>query len=364
MTGKERILTALSLQEPDRVPLYIHAINEAPIIGIGRHLREGLPDSKALYEMDASETVALLDTLFLIHEAFEIDGFTAFEIGHETVLDERHVRDDWGVLYERSPYGLPVASGHPLKAPDDLSRYHPPRPRREHLLMHDLARDRFKGHKALFWMMRGAFVRSWRLAGMENLMIQMFDCPSFVHALARMVTNFNLEMLDLLTDAGVDVLIVEDDIADKQFPLIAPDQFRTFVEPYNRELVDKAHAAGLKVMRHSDGNLWPLLDSLFDAGYDGLNPLEPQAGMDLKKVKAHCGDRICLIGNIDCIELLPSGTPVQVEAAVRQAIEDAARGGGYILSDSNSLHPGVKPENCIAMFEAAKKYGRYPGAGR
>jgi hypothetical protein len=218
MTGKERILTALSLQEPDRVPLYIHAINEAPIIGIGRHLREGLPEVKTLYEMDASETVALLDTLFMIHEAFEIDGFTAFEIGHETILDERHVRDDWGVLYERSPYGLPVASGHPLKAPDDLSRYHPPRPRREHLLMHDLARDRFKGQKALFWMMRGVFVRSWRLAG-----------------------------------------------------------------------------------------------------------------MDLKKVKAHCGDRICLIGNIDCIELLPSGTPVQVDAAVRQAIEDAARGGGYIF---------------------------------
>ena len=56
MTGKERILTALSLQEPDRVPLYIHAINEAPIIGIGRHLREGLPEVKTLYEMDASET--------------------------------------------------------------------------------------------------------------------------------------------------------------------------------------------------------------------------------------------------------------------------------------------------------------------
>jgi len=53
------------------------------------------------------------------------------------------------------------------------------------------------------------------------------------------------------------------------------------------------------------------------------------------------------------------GTPQQVDAAVRQAIEDAAKGGGYILCDSNSLHPGVNPENCIAMFEATKKHGKY-----
>jgi uroporphyrinogen decarboxylase len=124
-------------------------------------------------------------------------------------------------------------------------------------------------------------------------------------------------------------------------------------------LVERAHAAGLKVVRHSDGNLWPLLDILLDTGYDGLNPLEPQAGMDLKKVKAYCGDRLCLLGNIDCIDLLPNGSPAEVDAAVRRAITDAAAGGGLIICSSNSLHPGVAPENCIAMFEATLKYGRY-----
>jgi len=96
---------------------------------------------------------------------------------------------------------------------------------------------------------------------------------------------------------------------------------------------------------------------MLETGYDGLNPLEPQADMGLKKVKEHCGDRLCLLGNIDCVDLLPNGTPGEVELAVQQAIADAAEGGGYILCDSNSLHPGVDPLNCIAMFEAAKKYG-------
>lgn len=357
MNGKERILTALEIREPDRVPLYIHGINEAPIIGIGREITDGLPEPKEFREMNDAEKGKLLDTLFLIHEHFGIDGFTSFEIGHEREVNERHVADDWGVVYTRSPHGLPVATGHPVRKPDDLAGFRPPRPDRAHLLLLDLARERFKGAKALFWLMRGVFVRSWRLLGMENLMVQMFDDPDFVHRVARMVTDYSLEQLDMLIDAGLDVLVVEDDIADKHAPLVSPVKYREFIKPYNMELVQRAHARGIKAVTHSDGNLWPLLDIILETGYDGLNPLEPQAGMELKKVKEYCGERLCLIGNIDCVDLLPNGTPEQVEEAVRRAIADAAAGGGYILCDSNSLHPGVDPLNCIAMFHAAVKYG-------
>jgi uroporphyrinogen decarboxylase len=194
---------------------------------------------------------------------------------------------------------------------------------------------------------------------MENLMIQYFDNPDFVHRVAAIVTDYNLKQLEMLVDAGLDVLVVEDDIANTHAPMISPEHFREFVNPYNKMLVDRGHELGLKVVRHSDGNLWSLLDMLLATGYDGLNPLEPQADMDLKRVKTHCGDKICLLGNIDCLELLPDGTPEQVDAAVKQAIEDAAAGGGYIVCSSNSLHPAVNPENCIAMFEATKKYGHY-----
>jgi len=75
----------------------------------------------------------------------------------------------------------------------------------------------------------------------------------------------------------------------------------------------------------------------------GKHLAEGLPDMDLKKVKAYCGDKICLLGNIDCLELLPDGTPEQVDAAVCRAIEDAAEGGGYIVCSSNSLHPGVNP---------------------
>jgi len=362
VTGKERILTALSLGQPDRVPLYIHGINEGPIIGIGRHLTDGLPEPKQFHEMDPGEKMKLLDTLFLLHEAYGVDGFTSFEIGHEVEVDAGHIKDDWGIVYARSPHGLPVAKGHPVTSAADLDAYRPPEPDRSHLLLLDMGRERFGGEKALFWLMRGTFVRSWRLIGMENYMINLRADPVFLHRVARMVETYNLAQLDMLVAAGLDVLVVEDDIAGTAHPLIAPRHFREFVEPYNRNLVRRAHELGLKVVRHSDGNLWSLLDTMLESGYDGLNPLEPQADMGLKKVKSYCGDRICLLGNIDCQGLLSDGTPQQVEDAVRTAIEDAGGGGGYILCDSNSLHPGVNPENCIAMFEATKKYGVYPDA--
>jgi len=359
MNGRERIIAAFEIREADRVPLYIHGINEAPIIGIGRHITDGLPEPMDFNLMTPEQKIKLLDTLFLIHEHYEVDGFTAFEIGDTQPVDEQHVRDDFGVVYVRSAHGIPVPRGYPVQERADLAGYRPPAPKKEHLALLELARARFGDSKALFWMMRGSFVKSWRLAGMENLMFKMYDDPGFVHEIAKMVLDYNLAQLELAAAAGAHVLIVEDDIADKSSTLISPALFREFVNPYNRKLVEAAHAKGMKVMRHSDGNLWPILDILLETGYDGLNPLEPQAGMDLKKVKDYCGDRLCLVGNIDCVDLLPSGTQAQVEEAVRSAIRDAAAGGGLIVCDSNSLHPGVNPENCIAMFEAVKKYGAY-----
>lgn len=359
MNGRERILTALEVREPDRVPLYIHGINEESIIGIGRHVTEGLPDPKQFYDMTEAEKLKLVESLFLIHEEFGVDGMTSFEINQLRDIDATHAEDDWHVVYERSPHGIPVVCGHPVENAAALERYSAPDPCRDHLLLLDLARERFQGEKALFWLMRGTFVLSWRLAGMSNLMIQMHEDPGFVHRIAEMTTAFNLKMLELLAEAGLDVLVIEDDIADTKTTLISPKHFCEFVNPYNRRLVDRAHQLGLKVVRHSDGNLWKLMDTLLDSGYDGLNPLEPQAGMTLERVKAYCGDRLCLLGNIDCAELLPHGTPKQVEAEVRRAIADGGEGGGLIICSSNSLHPGVDPENCIAMFRATHEFGAY-----
>ena len=82
--------------------------------------------------------------------------------------------------------------------------------------------------------------------------------------------------------------------------------------------------------------------------------------MDIGEVKARYGDRLCILGNIDCTYLLPFGSPEEVEETVKETIRVAAPGGGYVISSSNSIHPGCKPENYLALVRAARKYGTYP----
>ena len=95
-----------------------------------------------------------------------------------------------------------------------------------------------------------------------------------------------------------------------------------------------------------------------EIGFDGVHPIQPQC-MDIGKAKEYLKNRAYIIGNIDCQELLPNGTPDEVDRVVKDTIEIASPGGGYIISSSNSMHPRVKPENYISMIQAVHKYGRY-----
>jgi uroporphyrinogen decarboxylase len=117
---------------------------------------------------------------------------------------------------------------------------------------------------------------------------------------------------------------------------------------------------GLRVIKHTDGMIWPLLEMIVDSGIDCLDPIDPVAGMDLAEVKAKYGKRIALKGNVDCAHLMTLGTPEQVAAATREALRIGAPGGGFILSSSNSIHSSVKPENYMAMLATLREHGRYP----
>ena len=115
----------------------------------------------------------------------------------------------------------------------------------------------------------------------------------------------------------------------------------------------------MPIIKHTDGNIWPILNDLMEAGFDGLHPIQPQC-LDIKEVKDHLKGKACILGNIDCTYLLPFGSKEEVVETVKDTIRRAAPGGGYILSSSNSVHPGCKGKNVVAMFETARKYGTYP----
>ena len=113
-------------------------------------------------------------------------------------------------------------------------------------------------------------------------------------------------------------------------------------------------------MQHTDGDLESIFEMLIGTGLNGIHPIDPVAGMDIGKIKAEYGNRICLAGNIDCAQLLSWGTRDEVNQAIKDCIAKAGVGGGFICTSSNTIHSGVNPENYLAMVEAIRKYGQYP----
>ncbi len=361
MTGRERILTALGLGQPDMVPHFELAYNEPSIIGIARHFTDRLPPEKPASEMTPEELLLIFEALTLFIEELEVDGMTARVLHREEPLGEGYFKDKWGITYKQNPFGLAFPMDGPIKSSADVKKYKRPEFEPDvDLMMLGLAVTRFGGKKAIIFSSHDCFRFCWALrGGMEHFLMDYIDNPQLAHDLARISTDYHKEEAAAALEAGADAVVFEDDLAFNSNTMMSPAQFDEFIGPYLKELVDVVHEKGGKALKHTDGNIWPILDRLVEVGFDGIHPLQPQGGMDLKKVKAHCGDKICLCGNIDCCELLPSGTEEEVEQAVKQAIEDAAPGGGYIISSSNTIHPGCKPENYLAMVRAIKKYGAY-----
>jgi uroporphyrinogen decarboxylase len=105
----------------------------------------------------------------------------------------------------------------------------------------------------------------------------------------------------------------------------------------------------------------PFIDDLVEMGVDILTPVQVSAAdMDTKRLKNDFGDRISFLGGVDTQRVMPFGTVDDVKDEVKRRVEDLAPAGGYILGAVHNIQPEVPPENIFAMFNAARKYGRYP----
>ncbi|TKJ27621.1 MAG: hypothetical protein CEE42_01575 [Promethearchaeota archaeon Loki_b31] len=164
----------------------------------------------------------------------------------------------------------------------------------------------------------------------------------------------------LNVETDLDIFFICDDSALKNTTMINPKYHREFIIPAYKQAIQVLRKAGKYVCFHSDGFTEPYFEGLIEAGFNGVQSLEPMAGMDLKFLKEKYGDKLCLIGNIDVSQLLPYGTKDEVVSAVKKCIRDAGEGGGYILSPCTDITNSCKLENVLTMISATKKYGKYP----
>jgi len=345
MTSYERVITALERRKtPDRVPMMELVVDEKVMEAIYPGC-----DYYAFAERFG------LDAIGLNRSTWEKENLNWVD------KERRLFRDKWGVIRgftaESSPYPLEA----PIKSPEDLKHYTPPDPNAPDALGHlPQVVARYKGKKAIFFMGRDSYFNPAHVRGVEDFLMDIVLNPGFVRELIEVCQSHDLPLVKRAVAAGADIIIFGDDYADKNSPFMSPRHFQDLFLPGLKKAVDTAHEAGAYVLKHTDGNINPILDMIVETGVDGLHAIEPPAGMSLKAIRARYGNRLCLCGNVDCGPLLTWGSPDEVKAAVRQCFKDAARKGAYVLSSSNSIHSSVKPENYVAMRDARNELGIYP----
>jgi uroporphyrinogen decarboxylase len=141
-------------------------------------------------------------------------------------------------------------------------------------------------------------------------------------------------------------------------PFFTNDQFYEFIVPYLKRLIAGYREMGFFSIKHTDGNIMPILDAMLECRPDALHSLDPQGGVDLKYLKEYCGDRVCLIGNVNC-GLLQTGTDEEVTADVLRALRDGMPGYGYIFSTSNCVYTGLPLERYRLMHRLWREHGSY-----
>ena len=337
MNSTECVQIALKGGRPDRVPVVEFVIDQ-------KVWRAAMPDAR-----DCAD--------FMDRAGYDCVGCGAAFNRVDERPDGTYV-DEWGVRYLPSV----EAVAHPLEGPiatmDDARAWKPPDPDAPQRLA--TLRDyvaRYKGKRAICFHHRAAFMWSAYLMGLDNLLLNLLIDPDLATYVMDKVLAVNMAVVRNAIRAGAEVIVLGDDYAHNHGPMMSPAAFEQFIAPRLKKMVDLIHDEGALCIKHSDGNLYPILDAIVATGPDGLNPIEPVAGMTLTETRRCVGSRLCLVGNIDCGQLLCSGTPEQVHDAVRQAIADGSEGGPFMLSSSNSIHSSCSPENVLAMLEAAREFG-------
>lgn len=344
MTSYERVLAVFHGEEPDRVPIFELLIDPGVIGAILPGA--GYPEFAEAMEID----VVVTNTPSKLYE--------------EKVLDpeQRIVVNEWGIIRQ---YGTQIVSmplEGPIKRPEDLDTYKPPDPyvgRRYAELRSLLAR--FKGKKFVGMHLHDGFSYPCYLRGMQQLMMDLFENPDLVRKLVRLSVDHNIAIAERAIELGADFILLGDDYGSIEAPLISPKHFREFFLPAIREIVDAVHAKGAFCIKHCCGNINQILDDMIASGIDALHPFDATAGMNLVAVKERF-PRLVVMGGVDCGPVLSDYPVPAVISEVKRLLRVAAPGGRYIISSTNTIHRTVKPENYLAMINAVKEFGRYPGS--
>ncbi len=335
MNGKERILAALRREVPDVVPMFEWFIDAS----VGEAL------------VGSGDIIDLVERLDL--DAVNIRADYRYE--H---IDEKTIVDEWGMKRQLTGDVLPALLSGPI---DDVTRHAEftfPDPAAAHRFETlEKALDRFGHTKAIVLNLRDGFSEMRDLLGYQEALMAMLVEPESFDALLGRAIEYNLRLAEVARERyGTQIIATTDDVANAAGLLMRPETYFERLAPAFKVAIGGYKEQGHLVIKHCDGNIDSVLDFWIECGIDCLDPIDPAGGYTIGEMKKRIGNKVCLKGNVDCTGALCTGTAEEVAHEVRTCLDQAA-GGGFILSSSNTIHRGVKPDNFRAMIDTAREYG-------
>jgi hypothetical protein len=337
---RERVMAALSGQEPDRVPyceLNIDRVFGAKLLGW---------DEKPYVNALDEETPFTLEEAKKVSTALGLDNI--FYLRRQPVYVDTFV-DEEGRLFP--------GTGK-IKTEDDLAMINLPDPHRDEFYAEAESFAKNKGDYAAFFLTRGGLAPAMLSMGIDHFCLSLYDDPKLIEQLLDIYFGWMEVLAEKICQLDFDVFCMADDFAFNTGMMFSPHTFKELIVPHYRRIAEKIT---IPWVFHSDGNIQEGIDMLMEVGVVGIHPIEKGA-MDIRKTKQEYGDKLCILGNVDMV-LLGSGSPQEVEEEVCGLIRDIAPGGGYIVTSGNSLADYLKPECVLAIPETIAKYGSYPIEG-
>ncbi len=277
-------------------------------------------------------------------------------------------RDFLGIVWKPKDYGLGTYNEivfHPLahvKTVREVDEYEWPSPDWFDMshLKEEIKRINDTERYAILFFAGGAFETPWYMRGLERFLLDLVECPAIAEAIARHSTAFYKERAVRAleaTDGMIDIIGSGGDIGTQTGMMLSPSLWRKHIKPYSTDLIKPFKEAGFKTFYHSDGSILPVIEDLIGMGLDILDPIQPKAaGMDPEFLKKQYGDRLSFHGGVDIQELLPFGTPAQIETEVKRLISVLGRNGGYIVSAAHGIQPDTPVENVLTLFRTVTDY--------